>query len=98
MRLRLAAEVVSGSDHLHSRLIIHQDIKPGNVLVYDDAQGRPSAQISDLGMAISVDPDTREAELRRWGCAPPAPPSRSTCCSGESSAAPYPPDVCRMPP
>lgn len=46
-RLRLFLEVCEAVQHAHSRLLIHRDIKPGNILV--GADGRP--RLLDFGIA-----------------------------------------------
>eukprot|EP00479_Gromia_sphaerica_P008345 TRINITY_DN3127_c0_g1_i1.p1 TRINITY_DN3127_c0_g1~~TRINITY_DN3127_c0_g1_i1.p1 ORF type:complete len:287 (+),score=57.79 TRINITY_DN3127_c0_g1_i1:358-1218(+) len=45
--LRIAAEVAQGMIYLHSRNVVHRDLKPHNVLI--DAQGR--AKIADFGLS-----------------------------------------------
>jgi serine/threonine-protein kinase len=53
-RLRLVLEVVKGVSYAHSRLVVHRDLKPGNVLVA--ANG--SVHLLDFGIAklIAADP------------------------------------------
>lgn len=46
-RLRLFEEVLEAVAHAHERLLLHQDIKPDNILV--DAAGRP--RLIDFGLA-----------------------------------------------
>ncbi|HMN33818.1 MAG TPA: serine/threonine-protein kinase [Chiayiivirga sp.] len=46
-RLALMEDVLSAVAHAHERLLLHQDIKPGNILV--DAAGRP--RLIDFGLA-----------------------------------------------
>lgn len=50
-RLRLFLEVCEAVQHAHSRLLIHRDIKPGNILV--GADGRP--RLLDFGIAGILD-------------------------------------------
>lgn len=50
-RLRLFLEVCEAVQHAHSRLLIHRDIKPGNILVGTD--GRP--RLLDFGIAGILD-------------------------------------------
>jgi serine/threonine-protein kinase len=46
-RLALFEDVLSAVAHAHERLLLHQDIKPGNILV--DSAGRP--RLIDFGLA-----------------------------------------------
>ena len=51
-RLRLFLKVCSAVAHAHSKLIVHQDLKPSNILVAPD--GTP--KLLDFGIAKSLDP------------------------------------------
>ena len=51
-RLRLILKVCSAVAHAHSKLIVHQDLKPSNILVTPD--GTP--KLLDFGIAKSLDP------------------------------------------
>lgn len=59
--IELAAQLARGLDELHSRGIVHRDVKPSNVLF--DGEGR--AALSDFGLARAVDSTrlTREGQL-----------------------------------
>lgn len=51
-RLRLLAEVAAILAHAHAQLVLHRDVKPGNVLV-ESASGR--VVLLDFGVAQSLD-------------------------------------------
>lgn len=58
-RLKLFSQVCSAVQYAHQRLIIHRDIKPGNILVTGD--GTP--KLLDFGIAkILLDPLTRTSD------------------------------------
>ena len=48
---RFLKHVVSGLMHLHSRKLIHRDIKPGNIFVSGD-----TAKIGDFGLTVEAGP------------------------------------------
>lgn len=50
----LFAQCVQGLAHLHSRQIIHRDVKPGNIFVHDGV-----VKIGDLGLATYASSDIR---------------------------------------
>jgi eukaryotic-like serine/threonine-protein kinase len=65
-RLRLFQQVCAAVDHAHRNLVIHRDIKPGNILVAPNGVPR----LLDFGIAKIVDPalpgaaETRSIGLR----------------------------------
>ncbi len=68
-RVRLLLAVARAVDHAHARLVVHRDLKPGNVVVNE--QGEP--KLLDFGIAGLIEPDGAEAgaaggpgELTRW--------------------------------
>lgn len=54
--LRLFIQIASGIAFLHDRGIIHRDIKPGNIIVSTDEEGRETAKLIDLGIAKPDNP------------------------------------------
>lgn len=51
-RLRLLIAVCEAISHAHQHLIIHRDIKPGNVLVVPQVEGEPAVKVIDFGIAL----------------------------------------------
>lgn len=51
-RLRLLIAVCEAISHAHQHLIIHRDIKPGNVLVVPRDDGEPAIKVIDFGIAL----------------------------------------------
>ena len=57
--LRLIDEVLDALAAMHARLLLHQDLKPGNVLLHPGEDGELHAWVGDLGVADAL------AELNR---------------------------------
>lgn len=57
--LRLFDEVLDALSAIHARLMLHQDLKPGNVLLHAGTDGQVHAWVADLGVADAL------AELNR---------------------------------
>lgn len=54
-RLGLFREVCAAVAHAHRNLVIHRDLKPGNVMVQEDDQGHPSVKLLDFGIARIIE-------------------------------------------
>lgn len=58
-RLRLFAQVLQAVQHAHAQLVIHRDLKPGNIFVSDDGQVR----LLDFGIAKLLAGDEHASAL-----------------------------------
>lgn len=54
-RLGLFREVCAAVAHAHRNLVIHRDLKPGNVMVQEDDDGHPSVKLLDFGIARIIE-------------------------------------------
>jgi len=62
-RLRLFVKVCHAVEHAHQHLVVHRDLKPGNILV--DAQGEP--KLLDFGLAKLLNDDGFDAHATQSG-------------------------------
>ena len=71
---RIVGEVAKALDYAHQRNVVHHDVKPGNVLLSNDAHDDEHVLLSDFGVARAIgNPDNprgcfdpgRDARLRR---------------------------------
>ncbi|VDP04077.1 unnamed protein product [Soboliphyme baturini] len=51
----LIQNLVSALEYLHDRRIVHRDVKPENLLVYETADGKKQLKLADFGLATKVD-------------------------------------------
>jgi non-specific serine/threonine protein kinase/serine/threonine-protein kinase len=65
-RLALFREVCEAVHHAHRNLVVHRDLKPGNILV--TATGEP--KLLDFGIAKVLDPETRVGDPATVGAEP----------------------------
>lgn len=69
-RLRLILQVCDALQHAHRNLVVHRDLKPGNILVADDG----TVRLLDFGVArLLAGPDDNEMKLTRGGFVPLTP-------------------------
>ena len=55
-RVEVFLQLVDAVAHAHRRLLVHRDLKPGNVLVETDTAGRLQVKLLDFGIAKALDP------------------------------------------
>jgi serine/threonine protein kinase len=53
LRLSLLRDVLEGVSVLHKLLVVHGDIKPENILLFEGGVGRLTAKVSDFGFSQS---------------------------------------------
>lgn len=62
-RIGLVLQVASAVAHAHARLVVHRDLKPGNILVSQDG----AVHLLDFGIAKLLQGDTaQETRLTQW--------------------------------
>ncbi|ODU46181.1 serine/threonine-protein kinase [uncultured Aquimonas sp.] len=69
-RVGLILQVLDALDHAHRQLVVHRDLKPGNVMV--DAEGR--VKLLDFGIARLLDDSEVDATLTRTRTPAPLTP------------------------
>ncbi len=60
-RLEIVAQIATALAAAHSVGVLHKDIKPGNILIAIDSEGRPKARLSDFGIGLLTDPQKMSA-------------------------------------
>lgn len=55
MRLVIIAQVAEALAAAHSVGVLHKDVKPQNVLITEDGEGKPKARLTDFGIGVVRD-------------------------------------------
>ncbi|CAE8704249.1 unnamed protein product [Polarella glacialis] len=63
--LAILQNVATALAHLHENGVTHNDMKPENVLLHADSNGRVQVKLADLGMAQSS--ENRSSDITRYG-------------------------------
>jgi serine/threonine protein kinase len=59
---QVGRELAEGISYIHNNSVVHRDIKPGNIMLfnYDDDASRLRAKLTDFGIAVVISEDARE--------------------------------------
>ncbi|MBL4687487.1 MAG: serine/threonine protein kinase [Nannocystaceae bacterium] len=52
--VEITAQILEGLEHAHRRGVLHRDVKPGNIRLVNDDDGRVVAKVCDFGIAKAV--------------------------------------------
>ncbi|MBW2271872.1 MAG: protein kinase [Deltaproteobacteria bacterium] len=62
-RLELVAQTADALSNAHRVGVLHNDIKPSNILITNDARGRPSVRLADFGIGLIADRESVGDEI-----------------------------------
>jgi tetratricopeptide (TPR) repeat protein len=66
--LSIMVQICNGLEHAHERGVLHRDVKPSNVMLVKDEDGRETAKILDFGIAKWADEEeSAKQRLTRTG-------------------------------
>lgn len=90
-RLGLFRDVCAAVAHAHRNLVIHRDLKPGNVMVQEDDEGHSPIKLLDFGIAriIRGGHDDHPAEPARHAAGDPLAAPRTSSAMTERSPTEY---------
>lgn len=77
-RLELMAEVAEALAAAHSVGVLHKDVKPQNVLIATDREGRPRARLTDFGIGLLTEEGKRGMQALTAASVMTAPESGGT--------------------
>jgi len=63
----LAMQVLAGLEHVHRHGVVHRDLKPDNIFVTRDANGRELLKIVDFGIARVIEPSPSDSLRTKIG-------------------------------
>ncbi|KAL4439352.1 hypothetical protein ABPG74_017015 [Tetrahymena malaccensis] len=64
MKIQIAYQIIAGLNILHSKKIIHRDIKPQNILVCTQGSKNVQIKIADFGFVKEVNKQTQQASYK----------------------------------
>src|ERR1700722_675316 len=67
LALEITAQVAAGLVAVHKQMLVHRDIKPGNIMVSLEDGGAVAAKLIDLGLAKAVSDPLSEAAISMPG-------------------------------
>lgn len=76
-RLEIVAQAATALGAAHSVGVLHKDIKPSNILIATDAEGRIKARLTDFGIGLLVDPGRVARGITLLGLTEMAPDASS---------------------
>jgi len=82
-RLEIVAQVATALAAAHSVGVLHKDIKPSNVLITREVDGRAKAHLTDFGIGLLTDPEKLPAQgITMSGLTDMTSPSSSSAAAG----------------